>query len=456
MSLELLNFKTFVDTKVKNKLINFNALLENEFKNSTINCSTFSNDFENFVRTLKTNLFIDLTDEGKMLVSMLNENERTQAVEYMQTTITTYMQMNNIVYQNIMHQCELENFKKNPLYLSGTGRVFEFVMRGDVKITKIKKRYDSNYKITFSRVNKILTYQVHKSKNEIIPLTHLPEHPNTSDDHPRRSNDVFEYIKNNSEKVVVVDFDLNKNRNVRLSNIDEFISDFNSVENFKPTTVMEIGYKKYVFVINNVKKNYNNNRLVFYISTKEIRLVGNFSNNLTKILPLGMHKRVRIDIDDYEVYGNSISCPLAGPDGNTTCYCPGGSTITTMGAVAGVGNAIVICRKRCRSDYPDLVGGICYSICTDGAYEVGPCCWKHWYDPIFGLDFPYSPGCKSTLIPESFAWNTSNGRLCIADYDTPITNRGRRCNTIKDNKLNDSNTMCKAPTDCCPANAECE
>jgi len=448
MSLELLNFKTFVDTKVKNKLINFNALLENEFKNSTINCSTFSNDFENFVRTLKTNLFIDLTDEGKMLVSMLNENERTQADEYMQTTITTYMQMNNIVYQNIMHQCELENFKKNPLYLSGTGRVFEFVMRGDVKITKIKKRYDSNYKITFSRVNKILTYQVHKSKNEIIPLTHLPEHPNTSDDHPRRSNDVFEYIKNNPEKVVVVDFDLNKNRNVRLSNIDEFISDFNSVENFKPTTVMEIGYKKYVFVINNVKKNYNNNRLVFYISTKEIRLVGNFSNNLTKILPLGMHKRVRIDIDDYEVYGNGINCPSFGEETDNTCYCPGGSTITTMGL------GISICRKRCRSDYPNLVGGFCYSICTDGAYYVGPCCWKHHYDPIFGWDWPYSTGCISSYMPESFAWNTSNGRVCFADYNTPITNRGRKCYKISGYISN--NPACTAPTDCCPDGAECE
>jgi hypothetical protein len=321
MSLKLTKFKTFFDTNVTNKLTNFNALLEDQFKNSNINCSTFVKDFQNFIINNQT--FIDIQDKGDKLFARLNKDEKIQAISYTNNTNTKLIQMVSSIYQKKMHKCELENFKNDPAYLSDIGRTFEFIMRGDINITKIKKRYDSTYKITFCSVTKILTYQVHKNKNNIIPLTHLPEHPNT-EDHPVNSNDAFEYIKNNPNKVVNADFNLNKNRNVKLSNIDEFISDFNSVENFKPTAIMEIGYKRYLFVINKVKKNYINNKLVFYISTKEIRLVGNLSNNLSKKIPTGIHKRVRIDIDDYEVYGNSFE------NHTGKLFCPAGSNITTM------------------------------------------------------------------------------------------------------------------------------
>lgn len=62
-----------------------------------------------------------------------------------------------------------------------------------------------------------------------------------------------------------------------------------------PTTVMQIGYKKYVFVIKNAIYNENKKyKLVFHISTKAID-----SKNKSKI-PKGYFKRVRFDIDGFD------------------------------------------------------------------------------------------------------------------------------------------------------------
>ena len=166
MSLKLTKFKTFFDTNVTNKLTNFNALLEDQFKNSNINCSTFVKDFQNFIINNQT--FIDIQDKGDKLFARLNKDEKIQAISYTNNTNTTFIQMISSIYQKKMHKCELENFKNDPTYLSDIGRTFEFIMRGDINITKIKKRYDSTYKITFCSVTKILTYQVHKNKNNII------------------------------------------------------------------------------------------------------------------------------------------------------------------------------------------------------------------------------------------------------------------------------------------------
>ena len=77
----------------------------------------------------------------------------------------------------------------------------------------------------------------------------------------------------------------------------------NPIVPYCPTTVMQIGYKKYVFVIKNAIYNENKKyKLVFHISTKAID-----SKNKPKI-PKGYFKRVRFDIDGFDKkIGNLIN-----------------------------------------------------------------------------------------------------------------------------------------------------
>lgn len=77
----------------------------------------------------------------------------------------------------------------------------------------------------------------------------------------------------------------------------------NPIVPYCPTTVMQIGYKKYVFVIKNAIYNKNKKyKLVFNISTKAID-----SKNKPKI-PKGKFKRVRFDIDGFDKkIGNLIN-----------------------------------------------------------------------------------------------------------------------------------------------------
>jgi hypothetical protein len=426
-SLQFLNVKSFIDTIVKEKLNELTTTFETKYRN--VNCSTFSNDFNNFIKNSQERIFNDIKDKGDELFKILNENESKEAGEYMKTITTEHMKYMNSLYEKKMYECELETFNKNSTYLGESGRVYEFVMQGDVKITKVKKIYDSTHKITFHSVNKILTYQVHKNKNEKITFTYMPIHPDNEGDHPIGSKGALEYIKNNPEKVASVDYNLNKQRNVKLTNIDEFIRDFNIVDNFKPTTIMEIGFKRYPFVINKVKKD-KNNKMSFYISTKEIRLMGKCSNTLVKKIPIGMYKRVRFDIDDLQLYGNShFNSEL-----NYEYFCPPGSVITTLyyeptvsGGYTEISEMKIgvpdQCRFNCRSDYPYLTGGVCYSGCNKRPddYAVGPCCWTPYY--LYGLfgesyNFPYSDYCKSSYIPKSFSY-IEKGYKCKNDDNNP-------------------------------------
>jgi len=438
-SLQFLNFKSFIDTKIKEKLNELTTSFETNF-NSNVNCSTFSNDFNNFMKNSQEGIFNDIKDEGTNLALMLNENESKEAGEYMKTITTEHMKYIHSLYEKKMYECELETFSKNSTYLGEIGRAYEFIMRGDVKITKVKKIYDSTHKITFHSVNKILTYQVHKNKNEKVTHTHMPIDPDNEGDHPSGSKSALEYIKNNQEKIVNVDYNLNKQRNIKLININEFIRDFNSVENFKPTTIMEIGFKRYPFVINKVKKD-KNNKMAFYISTKEIRLIKKCSNTLVKKIPIGMYKRARFDIDDYEVYGNSIKYT----DLTEEYFCPPGSVVTTMD-----GNLPSLCRWNCRSDYPDLIGGICYSLCNKGPddYEVGPGCWTHnhryWGDLYFG-DWPYLSYLKSSYIPNSFYWGD-------AGYTCRDNGLSRKCTSEKGGFECYADRGSDGWGSCCPAN----
>ena len=434
MSLQFLNVKSFIDTKVKEKLNELTTSFETNF-NSNVNCSTFSNDFNNFIKNYQEGIFNDIKDEGTNLALMLNENESKEAGEYMKIITTEHMKYIHSLYEKKMYECELETFSKNSTYSGELGRAYEFIIQGDVKITKVKKIYDSTHKITFHSVNKILTYQVHKNKNEKITHTHMPIHPDNEGDHPIGSKSAIEYIKNNPEKVVNVDYNLNKQRNVKLTNIDEFIRDFNIVENFKPTTVMEIGFKRYLFVINKIKKD-KNNKMSFYISTKEIRLLGKCSNTLVKKIPIGMYKRVRFDIDDYEVYGNSTSldpqlirecenhpefrgCSELLSKRYTEYFCPPGSVITTMDLSSGIPN---FCRWNCNNDFPYLVGGICWSGCNRSSddFGVGDVCFRHNYRyGLFGEywgDWALPEYRKEAAIPKTFYWH-DYGYRCISSND---------------------------------------
>ena len=222
-------------------------------------------------------------------------------------------------------------------------------------------------------------------------------------------------------------------------------------------------------------------------------MVGKCSNTLIKKIPTGMYKRVRFDIDDYESYGNSVGClpmqvttTVDGPvTGNKfTCYCPGGSSITTMagGLYKGFGGfqQIEICRWNCRSDYPYLTGGVCYSGCNKRSddWPVGPCCWTHNYRyGAFGEywgDWAYSDYCKSSYVPQSFYWGTptSQGYICGTIYYNSEKNRVEQfiyssnapeweCATIAGTfgQDLDPNSIRREPTckyPCCPSGAKCD
>ena len=62
---------------------------------------------------------------------------------------------------------------------------------------------------------------------------------------------------------------------------------------FKPTTVMEIGSNKYLFVLDKAKLN-RKGQVIFKVSTKEI----NSSDKKMLKLPRGHHDGVRFDIDE--------------------------------------------------------------------------------------------------------------------------------------------------------------
>ena len=64
---------------------------------------------------------------------------------------------------------------------------------------------------------------------------------------------------------------------------------------FTPTTVMEIGNSKYLFIIYDAKIN-SKGRVVFKVSAEEIELSSGTSKKMLK-LPCGHHDGVRFDID---------------------------------------------------------------------------------------------------------------------------------------------------------------
>ena len=95
---------------------------------------------------------------------------------------------------------------------------------------------------------------------------------------------------------------LNENRKVYYQNAKLWVQLFNLTNDslktfnkplFTPTVVMEIGLKRYLFVLNKAKIN-RKGHVVFKVSTKEIKT----SDKKLLKLPRGHHDRVRFDIDN--------------------------------------------------------------------------------------------------------------------------------------------------------------
>jgi hypothetical protein len=145
---------------------------------------------------------------------------------------------------------------------------FDQVVEGNVNIKQLSKK---KYKITFSKIGKFLLYQV---------------------------------WSDSSKK-------LNENRKVFYQKAKLWVQLFNLTNDslkasdkplFTPTSVMEIGNNKYVFVIHKAKLN-GKGHVVFKVSTKEIKL----SDKKMLKLPCGHHDGVRFDIDD-NLYNKQYSC----------------------------------------------------------------------------------------------------------------------------------------------------
>ena len=158
---------------------------------------------------------------------------------------------------------------------------FDQVVKGNVDIKQLSGK---KYKITFSEIRKFLLYQVWSNSSQ----------------------------------------QLNENRKVFYQNVKAWIKNFNGLNAslkainkplFTPTTVMEIGNKKYIFVLNKVKIN-SNGHVVFKVSTKEIK------SSDKKILnfPRGHHDGVRFDIDAVK---DLQTCTVNGPNGSypRSIYC---------------------------------------------------------------------------------------------------------------------------------------
>ena len=148
-------------------------------------------------------------------------------------------------------------------------REFDQILSGDVKIKKLCNS-DDEYKITFSKnkkhISKMLIYQVWSDSN-------TPE--------GKKLNENREVYEMNAKDWVKMAFPKPP-----------------PAVPFAPTTVMEHGNKKYVFVINDAKVNANGH-VVFYVSSKYIdpNSTNKIIKNLKKI-PQGKFHNARFDFDD--------------------------------------------------------------------------------------------------------------------------------------------------------------
>jgi hypothetical protein len=157
---------------------------------------------------------------------------------------------------------------------------FDQIVKGNVSIKKISKH---KYKIIFNKIGKFLMYQVWDKDN----LNNIND---------KRA--VF-YL---TAKEWVNDF---MKQNKTLKENDKPL--------FTPTTIMETEDEvAYAFVIHKAYFN-RDDRVVFTVSTKEIRLANNCSKKLIKI-PCGKFTNMRFDIDLYTIKKCVQNCYQTFPD----------------------------------------------------------------------------------------------------------------------------------------------
>ena len=288
-------------------------------------------------------------------------------------------------------------------------RKYDQIVKGDVKIVKTTK-YNSEYKIVFKKAGKFLVYQVWDNRDSIETF-YAPNHKGVN------SKELKQYIENNPEEVIKVKklVTLNDDRNVRLLTAKKWVMNFEKLnDTFKPTTVMSIGNKKYVFVINNAIIN-SNDEPVFYISTKEIKVKNNKMKSMTKI-PCGkLYKDVRFDIDSYSV--------LQGLYDSTTLltfYCPPGSFATSFSATISSQVSNLVCMSICSSDY-NMNAGLCYPDCSlwstsHVCYSAG-CCWSwYWSTSFWGVSLKiyFICSCDNALSKTAKLWGGEEyGFACL-------------------------------------------
>lgn len=167
-------------------------------------------------------------------------------------------------------------------------RSFDFVVKA--KKVVIKKQGDNKYKVKLAGLGDFLKYQVWSNTNA----------NNINGDRSVSLVNAKDWVKNNfgsnldglTEANISQPFTTNT-----ILDIPEKIFGNSLPVSFTPTTIMEVGNKKYIFVIEDATYNINKKKYntVFYISTKQI-VKNNVSKHLVK-LPINKKlNNVRFDI----------------------------------------------------------------------------------------------------------------------------------------------------------------
>ena len=447
-----------ISNNLKSKISSI-VLSKQDLEDSKLNYSNYLNSVTALMfETFNSEEVLKFKSENEKKLGMLSPEHKQNAMDYTNDQVKQLMNVDIDEHALArLHDARFENHLqetvKNPQRPSSHNRSYDQVVKGDCTIIKIKNNNNYSHKIIFHKIGKFLMYQVFDPKG-IVPITHLPVHPNTTN-HPREYNEALRYIEENQEKVVTIKHEINKDRDVNLKNGKEWVSYFNSIPGFTPTTVMEIGYDRYIFVIKKTKLN-KNNKVIFYISTKEIRI----ENKLKKMIkiPTGnKYKNVRFDIDaigDQSVGGCQGGITVAGI---SRCYCPNGSIVTSMGAVW-----IDFCMDECGDGY-DTKPGLCWkdNFCEFDCTNSGGTCWNGW-TPCTN---PRYAGYTS-YVPTSRLWVEGNGYYCNTIGDNYSQLRDGNCLPLDEKArhgpqcwlANNSSKYCcveKGDEYCCPPGSSC-
>lgn len=287
-------FSNKLKSKISSLVLSKQDLLDPElhYKNYFDNVSALR--FE----TVNSKEFLKFKSENEKGLEMLSPTDKQNAFNYANQQVTQLIIHDIDKYASTKlyekkFESNLKEIIKNPPKLSSSHRSYDQVVKGDCTIIKIKNNNNYSHKIIFHKIGKILQYQVYDPKG-IVPITYLPIDLNTINN-PIEYNEALKYIEENPEKIATIKYEINKDRDVKLINGKEWVSYFNSNPGFTPTTVMEICHDRYVFVIKKTKID-ENNKVVFYISTKEIR-VDNKLKKMIQIPTCNKYKNVRFAID---------------------------------------------------------------------------------------------------------------------------------------------------------------